>query len=374
MSGALGALLLDTLRLSSDDGAAATLRGRWSEPRIVRDAAAIAAWAAWEGAELWLRARLIELEVDPPAPLAEPLRHAALRAAQGHLAIDAEGARVAALLQDAGIPVFLIKGLARRAVMPARLSSTRATSDVDILVPGSSVAQAWQTLRAAGYEPFAQPPGAAPRGEMWGDSRHHLRPLARPGGPAIEVHVSTSWELMPEAAWARLTAAPRAATWGGVAVQVPSSTEMAWHAYTHAKLRTPEAWRLWFWLDGATSLSQPGIDWDAFTARLHLPEAPPVQTGLRWLGAAAELAGVRLPPSLAAPRPYPLTRMLEWRLRAFRKFGRAMRVKLVDEATRMEAGLGFAPLAGNAWPLHLRRRAASVAARIAYAVWSAGRA
>ena len=369
-----GSLVLETLRLAAPDGDAAHLRSRWQDPRVARAAGAIAAWAAWEGGELWLGARLTEMGVDPPPALAESLRQAGLRAAAGHQAIDAEGARVAALLGGAGIPVFLIKGLARRAVLPPRLSFTRATSDVDLLVPGPEAPRAWQALRAAGYQPFAQPAAAAPRGEMWGDSRHHLRPLARPGGPAVEVHVSTSWELTPEAAWARLVAAPRAATWGGVEVQVPSATEMAWHAYTHAKLGTSEAWRLWFWLDGATTLAQPGIDWDVFTARLHLPEAPPIQYGLRWLGAAAQLAGVTLPPSLAAARPYPLTRMLEWRLGAFRKFGRAMRAKLVDEATRMEAGLGYAPLAGSAWPLRLRRRAASMAARLAYAVWSAGRA
>ena len=300
---------------------------------------------------------------------------ASVRAHQGHVAIDAEGARVASLLGGAGVPVFLIKGLARRAILPPRLLPTRSTTDVDILVPGPEAAKAWQTLRAAGYEPLALPPGAAPlRGEMWGESRHHLRPLARAGGPAVEVHVSTSWELTAESAWERMTAAPRDTSWCGVPVRVPSSTEMAWHAYTHAKLGTPEAWRLWFWLDGATTLAQPGIAWRTFTERLTLPEAPAPDQGLRWLGAAAALAGVTLPPALTAPRPYPLLRMLEWRLRAFRTFGRKVRWKLVDEATRMEAGLGFAELAGRALPFHLRRRLASMAARLAYAVWSAGRA
>ncbi len=370
----LGSLLLETLRLSSDNDVAG-LRARWHDARVTRDAAAIAAWAAWEGTELWLRARLAELDVNVPPVLAESLRVASVRAHQGHAAIDAEGARVAALLGGAGVPLFLIKGLARRAILPQRLLPTRSTTDVDLLVPEPDAATAWQTLRAAGYEPLAVAPGAAPpRGEMWGDSRHHLRPLARAGGPAVEVHVSTSWELAADSAWQRMSAAPRDASWCGVPVRVPSATEMAWHAYTHAKLETPEAWRLWFWLDGAVTLAQPGIQWTTFTERLMLPEAPPPGQGLRWLGAAAQLAGVTLPPALAAREPYPLRRMLEWRLGAFRTFGRAVRSKLVDEATRMEAGLGYARLSGGALPLHLRRRLASMAARMAYAVWSAGRA
>jgi hypothetical protein len=148
---------------------------------------------------------------------------------------------------------------------------------------------------------------------------------------------------------------------------------MAWHAFTHAKLQITMAWRLWFWLDAATALAQGPIDWSVFSARLGSPESPPPTTGRRWLGVAAELAGVTPPPDLAPARPYPLVRMMEWRLRAFRA-RRAVRVKLVDEATRAEAGLGMAPLnTGRALPIHLRRRLASVAARIAYALWSAGR-
>lgn len=372
----MGPLLVETLRLAAENGNAAPLRARWTDPDVPRLAGAIAAWAAWEGGELWLRTRLAELEVAPPPSLAEALRLAGLRAAQAHLAIEAEGARVHGLLAKAGVPTLLIKGLARRAGAPARLRDTRATSDVDILMRASDAELAWRALHDAGYEPLALLPGApALRGKMWGESRHHLRPLARAGGASVELHVSTSWELPPDEAWQRLSATARELRWADQTVRIPSPTEMAWHALTHAKLERASAWRLWFWLDAATALALGTIDWQTIVDRLGSPESPEPDAARRWLGVAADLAGVALPPALAPTRPYPWARMLQWRLGAFAsRWGRAVRSKLVEEATRAEAGLGLVPLADRgALPVHLRRRLASVAARLVYAVWSAGR-
>jgi hypothetical protein len=369
----LGRLLLDTLRLVPGDADA--LRRRWTAPDVLARAAAIATWSAWEGTALWLRRRLADLDVLPrlPGALAEPLRRAGLRAAQAHLAIDAETEQVVRLLGAHEIACLLIKGPARRVVAPPALSDTRGTSDVDLLIPATEAARAWSLLRAAGYAPLAPHPGAPPpRTEMWGESQHHLRPLVRPGGVAVELHVSTSWELPPAVAWERLSATARAYPWRGLTVRCPSGTELLWHALTHAQIADPVAWRLRFWLDAATAMAVEPPDWDVIAVRLGGPESPGPTAAL-WLDAAAALAGVVLPPAIA-PRRYPLERMLTWRVSVYgrRALGRALREKLIDEATRAEAGIGLAPaVAGRGVTLHARRRLATIAARLGYALWRA---
>lgn len=373
MTDGLGRLLLDTLRFTPGD--AASLRERWAHPRVAARGAAIAAWAAWEDAELWLRRRLHDLEIleRAPASLRDALQRAGHRAAQAHLAIDAETERVVTALAAADVPCLLIKGQARRAMAPPSLLDTRRTSDVDILIRASDAMDAWDALRAGGYAPLAPHPDAPPpRSDMWGESRHHLRPLVRPGGVAVELHVSTSWELPPAAAWERLSATAREYAWRGLTVRCPSATELLWHALTHAKVETPTAWRLRFWLDGSTAMVLAPVDWDVITGRLATPETPG-PLSLPWLHAAAALAGVTPPPALAA-RPYPLKRILQWRLAVYqrRALGRALREKLIDEATRTEAGFGLAPLvAGRAVTVRARRRVATIAARLGYALWRA---
>jgi hypothetical protein len=55
-----------------------------------------------------------------------------------------------------------------------------------------------------------------------------------------------------------------------------------------------------------------------------------------------------------------------------RALGRALREKLIDEATRAEADIGLAPaVAGRGVTLHARRRLATIAARLGYALWRA---
>src|SRR5688572_22283011 len=358
MSDATGQLLLDTLRLIPGDARA--LRARWMSAATRSRARAIASWAAFEDCELWLRRRLADLDVlnAVPSELREPLQQAARRAAQAHLAIDEEAVRVITLLGDANVPVILIKGQARRAALPKALGDTRRTSDIDLLIPWQHAEAAWRLLRDRSFQAVPVPPWVPPpHREMWGTSRHHLRPLIGPGGVAVELHVSTSWELPPPDAWERLAASAREHGWRGLTVRCPSGTEMLWHALTHAKIGTPEAWRVRFWLDGATAMALEPIDWTVIETRLASPESPGPQS-LRWLHAASRVAGRTLPDGLAR-RPYPLARMLDWRLGVCRPhWGRAVREKLVDEATRSEAHIGVA----------------NIAARLGYGLWRAATA
>jgi len=190
----------------------------------------------------------------------------------------------------------------------------------------------------------------------------------------VELHVSTSWELPPDVAWERLSTTAREHGWRGLTVRCPCGTELLWHALTHAGVGGPNAWRLRFWLDGATALALEPIDWSLIAERLAGPESPgPAAT--RWLHAAASLAGMPLPPELS-PRPYPLADILQWRVSVWRResWGRAVREKLLDEATRTEAGISLAPLAGGrGFMVHVRRRLATIAARLGYLLWRAAR-
>jgi hypothetical protein len=375
VNGGTGRLLLETLQFATPD--AASLRARWAEPQVVRRGAAMAAWARWEGAALWLHRRLSDLGILPQlsAALREALQRAAHLAAQAHLAIDAETERVVAALRDAAVESILIKGSARRVLARPPLSDTRRTSDVDVLIPVAAAERAWRALRAAAYAPIPGPPGTPPpRGDMWGASRHHLWPLARPGGAAVELHVSTSWELAPEDAWRRLSASATSHQWRGLALRCPAPTELLWHALTHAEIHDPAGWRLRFWLDAATALALGPVEWSLIEPRLGTPELPHRDAGRRWLQAASTLAGIVLPAALESRDRYPLQRIVQWRLalQATPLLGRALREKLVDESTRAEMGAGLAPPApGRALSLQLRHRAATVAARLGYIVWRA---
>ena len=380
MSAALARLVLETLRLAPAGGSA-DLAARWSGPDVAARAEAIGVWAAWEGGEQWLLRRLAEtgaLAGAPPA-LVNSLRQATREHAAAGMAVDDETARVVRELASLGVAAVLLKGPARRAAVALYpMGAARRTSDVDVLVPTADAERAWRRLAALGYTPVYpfDPARAMPgESELWGPSRHHLRPIRRPGGAAVELHVSTSWELPPATAWARHSGSGTTEVpWQGLSVRVPSATELLWHGLTHAKPSEPGAWVLRFWLDAASLLAAPAVDWMTIAQRLGGAELPDRERAERWLAAAAQLAGVTLPTALAPRRPDPLLRLMAWRLTVFARAGMnaSWRSKLLDEATRAELGVGVAPLiGGRSWPIVLRRRTASVSARLLYGAWRA---
>ena len=376
MSVALARLLLDTLRLrpKPDHG---DLAACWSHPDVAARADAIAAWVRWERAEQWLLRRLADggsLEAAPP-PLVASLKRAAREDAKAGMAVDAATSEVLRLLAAAGVPCVLLKGPARRAgaaLYP--LADARRTSDVDVLVPAVSAELAFRTLGSAGYAPlYGFDPGHARPGEneFWGPSRHHLRTLTRPGSAAVELHVSTSWELAADVAWERNASGASELQRQGHTVRVPSATELLWHALTHAKPSDPAAWILRYWLDASAVLAASDVDWMGIAARMAAGELADPPRARMWLSAAGQLAGVALPASVAPLRPFPLLRLVRWRLAVpARPDATSWREKLLDEATRTELGFGPAPfVAGRSWPIHVRRRTASLLARGSYYAW-----
>jgi hypothetical protein len=292
------------------------------------------------------------------------------------MAVDAATADALPLLAAAGVPCVLLKGPARRAAAGLYpLADARRTSDVDLLIPAACAATAFRALGAAGYVPLdpVDPRAGAAGSELWGPSHHHLRALARPGHAAVELHVSTSWELPADAAWERNAAGATELAWQGARVRVPCATELLWHALTHAKPSEPAAWALRYWLDAAAILAASDVAWVAIAARMAGRELPDLARAQMWLSAAAQLAGVTLPAVVAPPRRFPLLRLVGWRLAVLaRPEPTAWRQKLLDEAARAELGLGPAPLvAGRSWPIHVRRRTASLLARGVYRAWQA---
>ena len=380
MTAALAELLLDTLRLGSQPEG---LRSRWAAPALTSHADAMAAWIAWERGEQWLLRRLGDagaLDVAP-APLVEALRAASREQAKAGMAVDAETADVVRMLAAHGIPCILMKGPARRAAAALYpYADARRTADVDVLVRAGDAEPAWRLLAAAGYAPLYAPGPATvahDESELWMRSRHHLRPLIRPGHAAVELHVSTSWELPAEAAWERNTAGASEIEWQGLTVRVPSATELLWHGLTHGLVwgggpASPAAWVLRYGLDTAAIHAVAKVDWGLIAQRLGGPELPDGDRARMWLSAASQLSGLPLPASVAPQQPFPLLRLISWRLAAFasRMVTPRWRTKLLDEATRMELQLPPAELdPGQRWHVILRRRTASLAARGAYGGW-----
>jgi len=379
MSRALARLLLDTLRLTPVPDRA-RLAERWADPGVAAKAGAIAAWIAYEQGEQWLLRRLADSGAlsCAPATLVESLQLAARTDAKAGLAVDAETADVLQLLAVKGVPCVLLKGPARRAAVALYpMADARRTADVDLLVPAVAAEGAWRLLVSAGYSPLYpfDPDRARPgESELWrfGPNPHHLRELTRPGGASVEIHVSSGRQLPADVAWERMSRDATELRWQGLTVRVPSATELLWHGLTHAKPSEQGGWVLRYWLDASAVLAAANVDWTAIEARMATKELPDPLRARMWLSAAAQLAGVTLPEAAASPRAFPLLRFIAWQLRVFARprMGTAWREKLLDEAERTELGFSLAPLvAGRSWPIHVRRRIATLAARAAYLAW-----
>jgi hypothetical protein len=375
MSRALARLLLDTLRLTPAADRE-RLAERWAGHDVAAGARAIVAWIAWEQGEQWLLRRLADGGALPrvPVTLATALQNAARRDAKAGMAVDAESADVIRTITEQRAPCVLLKGPARRASAASLiLADARLTRDVDVLVPAGDAERLWRHFRSRGYAPHLYDAATVPPGEseLQGPSPYHLRTLVREGRAAVELHVSTERNLPPAAAWDRLWSTARVLSWQGLEVRVPAFTELLWQALTHADITQPDGWSLRYWLDAASVLAAQPVQWETIAARLQ--SAPPRERALalRWLAVAVRLAGAAAPPTMAAAIPLELDSLVAWRLGVLTAgIPAGWRVKLLEEATRAQVGLGLAPLVdGRAWPIHVRRRIASLAARATYLTW-----
>jgi len=376
VSRSLARLLLDTLCLARASKEA-RLAERWASPDVATNAAAIAAWISWEAGEQWLLRRLADTGALPgvPAALAAALHDAARRDAKAGMAVDADAAEVVRTVAAQGVPCVLLKGPARRASSASlTLADARLTRDVDLLVPGADAERLWRLFRSRGWAPYQYDPERVPPGEseLRGPSPNHLRTLVRRGKAAVELHTSTERALAPAEAWDRLWSSARVLSWQGLEVRVPSFTELLWQALTHADVTGPDGWSLRYWLDAASVLAAQPVDWNTIDSRLQSVPARVRTLALRWLSVACRLAGTAAPPLLTPPVPFHVERLVTWRLLVLAGGGTPLgwKEKLLDEGTRSEVGLPLAPLvSGRAWPIHVRRRSATLLARTAYLVW-----
>jgi putative nucleotidyltransferase-like protein len=351
------------------------MRGEWDAARLKDawlriDPSGLRELVGYEQVTIWLYRRLRELGVGdelPPAFWTWLIRRARVETANW-LLVEAEAIRLAELLTAGGIPAVFLKGIARRLLADRYpYIDARFTIDVDVLLPAEQATSVWEDLKKSGYK-FVADPNPTPV-DLW-----HLIPLAGANRVAVEIHTSTSREIKPPDAWRRQMFESQVITRDKLSLRVPSMTELFWHTLTHAASDHTNAYRLHFLLD-ATVLMASGaaLDWDVIGERINSREIRNRDALLRWLQAAAELAGVPLPFRLGTmPRPFPIRRALNWRLAAFRRAGDRPRLleKLLEEGTRIEAGMPMQELVkGKELTLHARRRTASTVARGAYYTW-----
>ena len=285
-------LLLETLHFD-ERADPASLRSAWMHV----ETNGLARLVDFEGCALWLRQRLAQLGARDFADrrFRTWLDHRSRELVVRNRLVDALTDRVAGVLTDANVPFLLIRGSARRALTDTiPFADALATSDVDILIPAARARDAWDEMRAAGYELAA----SAGKGlAVTPTGRFHIPTVWNLTQVAVELHTSTSDGVSAAEAWRRANVDVRRVERGGVMVAVQSSpTELLWHALTDALSHDAAAFRLHFLLDVAAIVAGPApVNWADVGGRLDSAEIPNRDFAVQWLGAAAELAGGSLP-------------------------------------------------------------------------------
>ena len=327
----------------------------------------------YEGGALWLERRLPEVGARPAPDFMAWLTRATRATTARTMIVEAAAADALSKLAVLGVPVILLKGVARRAAAAAGLhpwADARPTHDVDLLVPESAAQEAWERLQTLGYMEAPPPPGGPFR-------TVHLRPLWNQHRVAVEIHTSTALAVPPSEAWRRQSQGARTVGWMGLPCLIPSSTELVWHAITHGLQHGPDAYRLRHFLDAAAIL-EPGaaaVDWSVIRDRLKAGEDAPAEVAWAWLAAAAWLGGLSTPPLPElrdGAAELPLDRLLRWRLAVLRylPFTNRMGERLIHEGTRAEVSMPLTPtVPGTPLWKRARRRSAAAAARIAFLLW-----
>lgn len=332
---------------------------------------------AYEGAGIWLfrRLRLLNILDTLPGEFRERLKALAFDAAARGLQVEEEAVSVLHLLAGAGIPVVLIKGVARRALAPRfPYLDARGTNDVDLLLPEDRIQEGQDLLLGRGYHPT---PSLVP-----GTDHHHLQSLWNDRRVAVELHRSTSARLSPALAWSRATQGGQELEWAGVPVRVAPPRELAWAAVTHAlNDSVTHGYRLQHFLEVAALAAVPGgVDLSLMMERAGAGEAFDEQSGetystavvSRWIDGALQLVATEA--RTGGTVPFDLASLLAWRLTVLRsraRWGRGLSERLLEEGARALIGLGPAHLsAGLSRPVVLRRRAADGMSRMAFRAWS----
>ena len=329
-----------------------------------------------EGAEIWLYRRLQQLQAAPPGEFSTTLRAAVHRSTYNNMRIDAQAVAVTALLNGMSIPWALVKGQARRAAESLYpFAGSRPVADVDLLVPAQDADRAWHLLRERGFRRVLEDAaeGIAP---------HHRPSLIDASNVSVELHTTTGKSVPPAEAWRRATECADTVTWNDVRTNVPNATELVWQALAHGVADGVLGLNLRTFLSVSAVLAErPHIDWMIIHERLTSGEVQDNATGkvvsheraCRFLGAAAWLAGTEVPAPLAPRIPFDLTPLLKWRGMVLESsLSDAVKERLLEEATRVEAMLPLTPAVADRGSLRgIRRRVSSAVARLCYAAWRA---
>jgi hypothetical protein len=334
---------------------------------------------AYEGADIWLFRRLKALRIfeSLPAGFRDQLKARAFAAAMRGLRVEEEALATLRLLGAAGVPVVLIKGIARRALAPEfPYLDARITNDVDLLLPVDRIQEGYDLLVAQGYEQ-TDPDDVNRR------DHHHLPGLWNQRRIAVELHATTSSRISPEAAWSRAPEGGRELEWGNLPVRVPAPTEIAWAATTHAiNDMIVQGHRLQHFLEVAALAHRgPGLDWSLLLRRTGEAETFDAQNGTiypsaiarQWLQGTLKFVSPSLRPAGLPPPVLDLESLLGWRLAILgtrKTLGRALSERLLEDGVRQLIGVNPERAPPGTRPLYrLRRRLAGSMSRIAYRAW-----
>ena len=322
--------------------------------------------AEFEGVSPWLYHRLKQSgELDGvPTDVAARLRSAALEAVTWNLRVDDQAAAVIRLLQSAGLPLILLKGMARRAIGGHHYHGLRRTADLDLLLPSDAAAAAFELLIKSGYERVYPDREHSPQ-------HHHLAMLWDVRRVGVELHTSVTQLLSPAVAWQRLEASARNVEWQGLNVRVPSSTELAWTTLVQAPTDALTlGFRLRELLDFAVLAEAGDVDWKETAKRCALGEAVDGDSGQpvpgRVMTTWVETAVGR----------FDLLPLLRWRARILgaRQLRRGVAERLLSESARVTFGLP--PLPPPTWVARpgYRWRLTGSVSRSAFRAWRAVKA
>ena len=259
---------------------------------LAPEAAARAAWLAWRRSYAldetpWNEVRLLGAVADRIAWL-EPTADISPRIkgiqkflyAQSQICLTGCTGGVAAL-SAAGIPVMALKGAAR-VMADGRIARERLVRDLDVLVPLSQAAQAYDCLVAAGWSLKESGPWQNFWRQLDPVANHHAWSLAKGKGEIDLHHFSNSLNRLAgddEGLWRRSTAF----TWRGMDIRVPSPADGLLISIVHGLRWSRECNADWV-IDACACLDSEKIDWAELLGEANDRKLDAILlTGLRYI-------------------------------------------------------------------------------------------
>lgn len=275
-------------RVAKGLGVRASVAGYWPRPverplllaALLDDDRGRAAWNAGRGelgrsepspGAVWLRPLLVAAAErgDPADPLLPGLRRDREAAVQRHARLVAHVSPILERLASAGIPLMLLKGAAL--VATGTPPGDRPMGDVDLLVPPAAARTA---LALADQPPWRARDVATPAFLRTWNAAHH----SDGDWCHLDLHWHLFWQDRRPAAEDGLWVRSQPATFGGIAVQLPGTTDALAHTLMHGARRGRTSAIRWV-VDAWALLRTGAIDWDLLLAE---GRARRMQARLRW--------------------------------------------------------------------------------------------